>query len=356
MAKGKYRVGVVGCGRMAGSIDDEMPPGHPGLPYSHAAAYAAVEETVVVAAADPAEGKLETFCKRWEVPGRYKDYRQMIENEKPDIVSVCTRQPLHAEVTVFAARHGVKGVYCEKAMCSSVAEADAMVAAVEENGVAFNLGVQRRFSGQFQTARRLIAEGELGEITCIVFAGNTLLMETNSHVLDALCYLIGDPPARSVAGQVTPNVSRSTPERPVEYDPVTNRWEVDPFGRWAYMEFENDLAAQLVSPSRVRLYEWHIYGTEGILHLVDGKEAVLRRGSGNDRTTIPFPDYSRSSPTVGIVNDLIHGMETGEPTVSNADASRAVTELLLAWAESHTRGGTAVRLPLSNRSLYINRP
>ena len=132
----KYRVGVVGCGRMAGSIDDEMPAGYPGLPYSHAATYAAIEDTDVVAAADPAEQKLEAFCKRWEVPGKYADYRQMIEKERPDIVSVCTRQPLHAEVTVFAANHGVRGVYCEKAMASSMAEADAIVNALEQNGVA----------------------------------------------------------------------------------------------------------------------------------------------------------------------------------------------------------------------------
>ena len=180
-------------------------------------------------------------------------------------------------------------------------------------------------------------------------------METNSHSLDTLCFLIGDPPAKSMAGLVTPGMSKTTPPRPIEYDAVTNRWDADPLGRWAYIEFEGDITGQVVSPSGVSLYEWHIYGTEGILHLVDSRDSVLRKGGGYDRTTIPFPEYSRSSPTVEIVRDLIHGMETGEPTKGNARVSRAVTELLLAWTESHTRGGTAVPLPLGNRSLYINR-
>ena len=353
--KKKYRVGVVGCGRIAGSIDDEVPPDFPYLPYCHAGSYAAVENTEVVAAADPVEEKLETFCKRWEVPGRYKDYREMIEKEKPDIVSVCTRQNLHAEVTIFSAHHGVKGVYCEKAMASSMAEADAMVSALEENGVAFNLGVQRRFAGQFRTARKLIADGELGEVKCIIFTGNTLLMETNSHSFDTLCFLIGDPKAKRFAGEVLPGSNKTAPEKKIDYDPIANRWDADPLGRWAFMEFEDDITAQMVSPAGANLYEWHIFGSEGILHLVDRVDSIWRKGS-RDKKRVPFPEYTESSPSVEIVKDLVHGVETGEPTQGNARVSRAVTELILAWAESHTRGGTSVPLPLRNRSLYINRP
>ena len=94
-----------------------------------------------------------------------------------------------------------------------MAEADAMVSALEENGGAFNLGVQRRFAGQFRTARKLIAEGELGEVKCIIFTGNTLLMETNSHSFDTLCFLIGDPKTERFAGEVLPGSNKTAPEK-----------------------------------------------------------------------------------------------------------------------------------------------
>ena len=52
----KYRVGLVGCGRMGATIDDEVkdrPNAHIFLPYSHAAAIVASERTELVAVSDP---------------------------------------------------------------------------------------------------------------------------------------------------------------------------------------------------------------------------------------------------------------------------------------------------------------
>src|SRR5436309_2694261 len=57
----KLRVGIIGCGRMASTIEDEVQGRQRGglvLPYSHAGGYAVVEETEVVAACDVVEEKL----------------------------------------------------------------------------------------------------------------------------------------------------------------------------------------------------------------------------------------------------------------------------------------------------------
>ena len=49
----QYRVCIVGCGRMGGTIDEEVrATPHGALPYSHAAGYTAFERTDIVAAAD----------------------------------------------------------------------------------------------------------------------------------------------------------------------------------------------------------------------------------------------------------------------------------------------------------------
>ena len=65
-----FRVGIIGCGRMASTIEDEQiakmtqGPYRSGivLPYCHAGGYASVEETEMVAACDIVEDKLKTFC------------------------------------------------------------------------------------------------------------------------------------------------------------------------------------------------------------------------------------------------------------------------------------------------------
>ena len=113
-----------GTGRMGGLIEDEIPPGSFSRPYGHFSAYAAIDEVEVVAVANRGAERLERFVKRFGVTNTYLDYRTMIEREKPDIVSVTTPSFARAEPIVFAAEHGVRGIYAEKGLCASLAEAD----------------------------------------------------------------------------------------------------------------------------------------------------------------------------------------------------------------------------------------
>ena len=124
-----YRVAIIGCGRMASTIDDERPAGWPHAPSTHAGAFKQLEQTPVIAGVNRGPKGLQAFQRRWGVTNGYADYRQMLEAEQPDIVSICTPQESHAEITMECARAGVKGIICEKAMCGSMAEADAVLAA-----------------------------------------------------------------------------------------------------------------------------------------------------------------------------------------------------------------------------------
>ena len=75
-----YVVGIIGCGRIANTIDDELQGPRRGgivLPLGHVGGYKLVEETEVVAACDVVEDKLDTFCERWDVPRKYTDFREL---------------------------------------------------------------------------------------------------------------------------------------------------------------------------------------------------------------------------------------------------------------------------------------
>jgi len=76
---------------MGTTIDDEL-RGKPNLqlPYSHAAGYRAADRVALVAAADIDPDQLENARERYDVPRGYEDYREMIEPENPDILSVAT--------------------------------------------------------------------------------------------------------------------------------------------------------------------------------------------------------------------------------------------------------------------------
>ena len=88
-----YRAAVIGLGRMGSTFDDEIEQGGTlFLPYCHAPSYTAHERVDLVAGADPHPEQRQIFADRWglEDDHVYADYVEMLEAEKPDIVSICT--------------------------------------------------------------------------------------------------------------------------------------------------------------------------------------------------------------------------------------------------------------------------
>src|SRR5689334_9347742 len=127
-----YRLGIVGLGRMGSTIDAEVED-YPAitLPYSIAAAARAIPQIDLVAGCDLVPEKNEAFRQKWDVAATYTDYEKMLATEKLDMVAICTPGPLHARMTVAAARAGVPMIYCEKAMACSMKEADEVKKALE---------------------------------------------------------------------------------------------------------------------------------------------------------------------------------------------------------------------------------
>ena len=104
----EYKACLVGCGRMGATIDDEVrhrPDSSIWLPFSHAAACVACDQTELIAVSDVLPEKAETIRQRYGASRCYTDYREMIEVEEPDIVCVATRPASRAEITIFAAQH-----------------------------------------------------------------------------------------------------------------------------------------------------------------------------------------------------------------------------------------------------------
>jgi predicted dehydrogenase len=200
-----YRAAVIGCSRMGGFIDNEVigSPGHV-PPYSHAAGFYACPRTTLVACADVRVDVMAQFGLRYDIPKerQYTDYREMIARERLDIVSVATQPEPRAEIVIYAADHGVKAIYAEKALAASLAEADAMIEALERNGAILNLGTNRRWSPAYDQMKAIIDSGELGVLKSIIIYNNGTLFNTGSHTLDVAMRLNSDQPARWVQGHL----------------------------------------------------------------------------------------------------------------------------------------------------------
>jgi len=143
----KYRAAIVGLGRMGSTIDDEIKDSLPDwVPYSIASACRKMDRVELVAGADILPDKREAFRQRWGVSALHEDYLEMIDKEKPDLVAICTRGELHADMGVRAAEAGVPMIYLEKAIACSMREADMLLNAFRKHRTLLNTGVLRRFN------------------------------------------------------------------------------------------------------------------------------------------------------------------------------------------------------------------
>ena len=344
-----YRAVIVGAGRMAGTIDDEVID-YPAmiLPMSHAAAYAAVDEVEVVAVADLDEAKARNLQQRYGIARTYTDYREMIETERPDLVSIATPCTAHAEVTIFAAEHGARGIYCEKGMACSLAEADAMREAVKRNGVKFNMGTLRRWHPGVLRAKELIAAGEIGEVKDVITFTMWSLLHSASHYLDLVLCFAGDPGVEWVQGNViNPDL-----------DPAAARSETD-LSAIGTVRFDNGVTGHCLTTPLVA--EFEVIGTAGAIRATNNClhwqlrkaetfEGIKTRTEVNVRQ---FPFYERTSPTVAVIRDLIHAIETDGETRGGVDIAHLNTEIAFAMVESSRRRGARVELPLENRGFYM---
>ncbi|MBM4031429.1 MAG: Gfo/Idh/MocA family oxidoreductase [Planctomycetes bacterium] len=361
-AAAKYRVGVIG---------------HTGKGnYGHGldVVWRDVPGCQVVAVAD-ADGKgLAAAVKRLAAPKGYSDYREMLDKEKPDLVSICPRWlDQHRDMVVAAAERGVRGIYLEKPLCRTLAEADEMVAACEKHKVKLAVAHQTRYSPRLPVVRELLRSGELGQVLELrgrgkedARGGGEDLWVLGSHVLDLILVLGGEP--KSCFATVLQE------GRPVRREDVKDGAEgIGPLAGdevHAVYRLASGATASFDSvrkaggePTRFGL---RVFGSKGILEIYTGylpavnllpdpswspgrtgKKWLPVSSAGVDKPE-PLKDGGLGAGNVAAVKDLIAAIEGGRQPECNIAEARAATEMIVAAFESH-RLGTPVPFPLKNR-------
>ena len=123
-----YKAGIIGCG---------------GRGKAHAEGYIASPDVEIVACADPDQEGRTGFMEAFSVERGYADYRQMLEQEELDFVSVCTWIGLHKEMILEAAQSGIKAIHSEKPMAPTWGDSKALYQACVEQQVLITFCHQR---------------------------------------------------------------------------------------------------------------------------------------------------------------------------------------------------------------------
>ncbi|MBM3241376.1 Gfo/Idh/MocA family oxidoreductase [Candidatus Poribacteria bacterium] len=316
----EYRVGIIGCG---------------GISAAHANGYKAIVNTRIVAAAEPDTQRRAKFGETYGVSRLYEDYPPMLDNEALDIVSICTWPGWHCEMTVAAAKRGVKGILCEKPMAFNLGQADKMIEACEKSGTKLAIGHQHRFDPQSVKAKELVKEGAIGEVLWIFGHCSSDLLSNGTHVVDLIKFFADDSPVTWVMGQIDRHTTGLGRFGHVAEDMAIG-----------HFQFENGIRAFIeqgeCAPSG---YAFHLHGVEGMMGVNAPQGKRLYVVTKNGALEVPLEggnSYQRE------IEELLAWIEGGHEHRSNAKRGRETMEVLMAIMES-SRLRKTVRLPLATK-------
>jgi predicted dehydrogenase len=337
-----YRAAIVGCGRIAGQLDDD-PRRHE--VWTHAGAYTALPQVALIAAADIDHDRLAAFGKRWQVAALYQDYRQMLHKERPDILSICTHSPLHLPITRAGVEAGVQAIFCEKPLAQSVEEADQIVTMCQQRDVVLAVNHTRRWDDAYRGVKTLLATSLIGKIQGMTayYAGG--VANTGSHLFDVLRMLGGEVCWVRADG---PNSN--------------NREDPDLSGSFY---FADGFLCHIhgCEQQNYLLLELDILGTSGRVRLSHNGGIVARWRVQESTHYTGYQELAADAPLllpmenrrmIHAVEDILGCLEQGgEPQCSGRDG-RAALELVAALQQSSAAGGEKVYLPLQERGTKIH--
>jgi phthalate 4,5-cis-dihydrodiol dehydrogenase len=224
-------LGIAGLG-MAGAVMVQAAAAHDGY--------------VLRAAADPHPAPRAAFARDFNA-NVYDDIGALCTDPGVEVVYIATPHQSHAPHAILAAEHG-KHIILEKPMALTLADCDAIIAAVERNKVHLIIGHTHSFDPAVDVMRLLIASGALGRLGMIhsfnytnflyrprrpeeldTAQGGGILFNQVPHQIDMVRLLAG-----GLASSVRAQVTALDPKRPTEGSCA------------ALLQFENGAAASLV--------------------------------------------------------------------------------------------------------------
>lgn len=153
------------------------------------------------------------ISKRWHWEKYSLDWREVVQNVEVDLVDIAAPSAIHAQIAIAAAKAG-KHIFCEKPLALNLKDAKAMVNAVEKADVVNMIGFNYRRVPAIALAKKLINDGEIGEIYHFrgIYqqgwlvdpnfplawrlrkekAGYGSLGDLGAHVIDLARYLVGE--------------------------------------------------------------------------------------------------------------------------------------------------------------------
>lgn len=184
-----FKVGIVGCGRIASTFDKGP---NKGQILTHIGAYKVINNIEIIAVCDINKDSLKKCMQKWKINKGYSNLLQMLNREKIDILSICTPPSSHYSILKKAADFPLTAIFCEKPIANNVKEAKEMVGLCQKKKILLQIDHQRRFDPLHINLKKMIVEKKLGSVQQVNFYYTAGIKNTGSHMFDLLRFLFGE--------------------------------------------------------------------------------------------------------------------------------------------------------------------
>ena len=330
-----YRAGIIGLGFIGGADQvsgDALGQLVTELDGTHLYAMQNHADVELVAGSSRDEGRRSRFAERTGAR-TYADWQEMLQSEELDIVSVATYAPQHAEMTTGCVEAGVRAIFCEKPIATTLADAGRMVDRCGQSGVLLAINHNRRFNMAFWQLRDRIAAGELGELTSINLQwGAGRLGNVGTHMFNAASMISGQ---RVEAVSALLDLSGKPDCRGTAFQ--------DP-GGWGMLRMESGL---------ITTFDAADFSSVPFSIVVNGREAravvsentiTLERGG---QATDQWPILAEGTSSMDhAVSEIVDWLGDGGDFPDPADNSLHTLEVIVACHASHHTNAAWKALPL----------
>lgn len=176
-------------------------------------AWTRIPEVEMAAIYNRTEDKARAMMAQFTVPRFYRDWREMIDRERPDFIDIITPPETHEEMCAYAASRGVH-IICQKPLAPDFESARRIVESARSAGVRFMVHENWRWQPWYRKIKEIQQRGVIGEFTHIHFLmrmgdgwredayldrqpffrqyPKLLVYETGVHFIDTFRYVLGE--------------------------------------------------------------------------------------------------------------------------------------------------------------------
>lgn len=330
-------------------------------------AYRHLENVEFIAVSDPDPVGREKASTETDAQCSYTDYREMLEKEDLDIVSVCPRWVTdHVEMVLACLEAGCH-VYCEKPMTATLADGDLIVETATQKGLKVAVSHQGVYFPSTHALKQLLQDGRIGQVESIRAhgkqdgrGGGEDMITLGTHTFNMMRFLVGD------VGWMTAHITQTGEEVGLGHV----RTPTEPVGPVAgdciesYFAFKNGISGFYDSrQDRFGRGGMEIYGSQGIISLNAGQShqaAICSNPTWKiGDPSQPWEIIDICPPTSAGQNSLDHGnhlaiidlieaIEQNRKPLSSASDAVAALEMIVGAYQAQLTGAR-VSFPMENR-------